>query len=66
MVTYYDISCRLPSSLLAAGMPLEFRLTLDFMPSICTRPYKFQVDIFTFTFTIRPEVDDGLPLVSPT
>ena len=38
MVTYYDISCRLPSSLLAAGMPLEFRLTLDFMPSICTRP----------------------------
>ena len=26
-------SCRLPSSLLAAGMPLEFRLTLDLIPT---------------------------------
>ena len=27
-------SCRWPPSLLAAGMPLEFRLTLDFMPLV--------------------------------
>ena len=35
-------SCRLPSSLLAAGMPLEFRLTLDFMPA----DYEQQYDLF--------------------
>ena len=59
--------CRLPPSLLAAGMPLEFRLTMDFMPTgyeHLHQTVKFR-SINSVPPTICPAVEDELSLVSP-
>ena len=50
-------SCRLPSSLLAAGMPLEFRLTLDFLPTDYVEDLRWS--ICHLTLYRRAGVGDG-------